>query len=90
MEMTTEYEEQHALWQIDDDNIMKEMKAIQELAEKYPYGIKVSMDNNYWFERWYWCGEHFECETYCYEYGYFQFKHEEDAVFFALKWGVND
>ena len=92
MEMTEqEYADQHAWWQIDHDKVMEEMQKEQELTKKYPYRIEVPMDNNnQWFVRWKWCGEHFACETYCWDGGYMKFKREEDAVFFALKWSGHD
>lgn len=86
-----EYDSQHAEWQKEHDKVIDEMRFEQELKEKFPHGIKVPSDNNkQWFTRWQWCGEHFECETYGYAAGYFYFKQEEDAVFFALKWSGHD
>ena len=93
MEMTDpEYTDQHAWWQIDHDKVMEEIQAMQYFKEKYSYGIKspINDDNRTWYERWSWCGEHFERETYAYASDYFYFKREEDAIFFALKWSGHE
>jgi len=87
----TEYESQHAYWQKDHDVVMKEMQAETAQLEKYPHQIKVQSvvidaGNKEWFVRWHWCGENFTKETYRYGGGYFQFQHEQDAIFFALRW----
>lgn len=77
----------HAYWQKDHDKVMKEIQKEQELAENYPYVIKVPNANNkQWYERWHWCGENFTKETYRYSFGYMKFQREEDAIFFALRW----
>jgi hypothetical protein len=91
MAMTTEYESQHAYWQKDHDEVMKEMREEAVQMEKYPHQIKVQSviidtGNNEWYARWHWCGENFTKETYRYSGGYFQFQHEQDAIFFALRW----
>lgn len=88
--MTTEYESQHAYWQKDHDEVMKEMREEAAQMEKYPHQIMVlggRIDNNgEWYERWHWCGENFTRGSYRYRFGYFQFQHEQDAIFFALRW----
>ena len=87
----TEYESQHTYWQKDHDAVMKEMQAETAQMEKYPYQIKtqsvvIDTGNKEWFVRWHWCGENFAEGTYRYSGGYFQFQHEQDAIFFALRW----
>ena len=92
MEMTDpEYADQHAWWQIDHDKVMEEMQKEQELTKEYPYRIEVHMDdNNQWFLRWQWCSAHYNCDSYCWDRGYFKFKREEDYVFFLLKWSGHE
>lgn len=85
--MTTEYKNEHDLSHV---AAIYKMKKEQELTEKYPYKVKVpvvsSNHNGTWFERWHWCGENFTKETYRFWGHHFHFQHEQDAVFFALKW----
>ena len=86
-----EYADQHAWWQIDHDKVMEEMQKEQELTKEYPYRIEVHMDdNNQWFLRWQWCSAHYNCDSYCWDRGYFKFKREEDYVFFLLKWSGHE
>jgi len=85
------YDSQHAHWQEGHDTVMKEMQAEEAQMEKYPYQIKapgvvIDTGNKEWWVRWYWCGENFTKGTYRYGGGYFQFRHEQDAIFFALRW----
>ena len=86
-----EYADQHAWWQIDHDKVIEEMQKEQELTKEYPYRIEVHMDdNNQWFLRWQWCSAHYNCDSYCWDRGYFKFKREEDYVFFLLKWSGHE
>ena len=86
-----EYQNQHAWWQRDHDKVMHDMRMEQELTKEYPYRIEVHMDdNNQWFLRWQWCSAHYNCDSYCWDRGYFKFKREEDYVFFLLKWSGHE
>ena len=84
-----EYQDQHELWQIDHDKVMEEMQKEQELTKEYPYRIEVPMDEQ-WSVRWQWCSAHYNCDSYCWDRGYFKFKREEDYVFFLLKWSGHE